>query len=66
MPPFPPKTAIVWGGGALFVQGVESSELVVAVTSVTLPIPGQRRLVCCWEFNDYHLGIIKTSLINFR
>ena len=37
-------------------------ELVVAVTSVTLPVPAQRRMVCFWEFIDQHFGVIKTSL----
>ena len=41
-----------------------SPELVVTVTSIHLPTPAQRRLVRCWEFSDYHFGVIKTSLIN--
>jgi hypothetical protein len=32
-------------------------ELVVAVIIVNLHVPALCRLVCCWEFNDYHFGI---------
>ena len=36
-------------------------ELVMAVTSVTLPVLAQRKLVCFLEFNDQHFSIIKTN-----